>query len=53
MRRSESEITFLEIGADRDHVHFLVQSVPVPGAVGAGLYEVMPSEVQSVPGYTK
>lgn len=22
------EITFLEIGADRDHVHFLVQSVP-------------------------
>lgn len=27
-RRSEYEITFLEIGADRDHVHFLVQSVP-------------------------
>lgn len=22
------EVTFLEIGADRDHVHFLVQSVP-------------------------
>lgn len=22
------EITFLEIGTDRDHVHFLVQSVP-------------------------
>ena len=22
------EITFLEIGADRDHVHFLMQSVP-------------------------
>ena len=22
------EITFLEIGADKDHVHFLVQSVP-------------------------
>jgi REP element-mobilizing transposase RayT len=22
------EITFLEIGADRDHVHFLIQSVP-------------------------
>ena len=24
-----SEITFLEIGADKDHVHFLVQSVPM------------------------
>ena len=23
------EITFLEIGADQDHVHFLVQSVPI------------------------
>ncbi len=23
------EITFLEIGVDKDHVHFLVQSVPV------------------------
>jgi putative transposase len=23
------EITFLEIGTDRDHVHFLVQSVPM------------------------
>jgi len=23
------EITFLEIGADQDHVHFLVQSVPM------------------------
>ena len=23
------EISFLEIGADRDHVHFLVQSVPM------------------------
>jgi REP element-mobilizing transposase RayT len=23
------EITFLEIGADKDHVHFLVQSVPM------------------------
>ena len=23
------EITFLEVGTDRDHVHFLVQSVPV------------------------
>ena len=22
------EITFLEIGVDKDHVHFLVQSVP-------------------------
>ena len=22
------ELTFLEIGTDRDHVHFLVQSVP-------------------------
>lgn len=22
------EITFLEIGTDRDHVHFLVQSIP-------------------------
>ena len=25
---SRYEITFLEIGADRDHVHFLIQSVP-------------------------
>ena len=23
------EITFLEIGSDEDHVHFLVQSVPM------------------------
>lgn len=23
------EITFLEVGADQDHVHFLVQSVPL------------------------
>jgi REP element-mobilizing transposase RayT len=23
------EITFLEVGTDRDHVHFLVQSIPV------------------------
>ena len=26
------EITFLEIGTDRDHVHFLVQSVPMLSA---------------------
>lgn len=26
------EINFLEIGADRDHVHFLVQSVPTESA---------------------
>lgn len=26
---SRYEIDFLEIGADRDHVHFLVQSVPM------------------------
>ncbi len=25
---SRYEITFLEIGADRDHVHFLIPSVP-------------------------
>ena len=25
---SRYEITFLEMGADRDHVHFLIQSVP-------------------------
>ena len=25
---SRYEITFLEIGSDRDHVHFLIQSVP-------------------------
>ena len=27
------EITFLEIGADKDHVHFLVQSVPTYNVV--------------------
>src|ERR1044072_4246826 len=26
------EITFLEIGTDKDHVHFLVQSVPIYSA---------------------
>ena len=26
---------FLEIGTDRDHVHFLIQSVPSPCPVGA------------------
>ena len=26
------EIRFLEIGTDKDHVHFLIQSVPIYGA---------------------
>jgi REP element-mobilizing transposase RayT len=26
--RAEIEVKFLEIGTDKDHVHFLVQSVP-------------------------
>ena len=32
------EIMFLEIGVDSDHVHFLVQSVPISGSIGADLH---------------
>jgi REP element-mobilizing transposase RayT len=41
------EITFLEIGTDKDHVHFLIQSVPTysPTQVDRTLKSIMGREI--------
>ena len=47
------EITFLEIGADRDHVHFLMQSVPTysPTQIARTVKSITAKEIfRRVPG---
>ncbi len=40
------EITFLEIGTDSDHVHFLVQSVPMYSPKAHGANDQKPAQRQ-------